>query len=113
MYLPCENFAKHILPILRACLAKELIEKYSYTQVDAATKLGTTQAAISQYLHLKRGCKMIDLSTETMPEIKSAIIEIAEHMTTNEITHDKIRLEICKLCKLIQLRMVNSNTNDT
>ena len=60
MYLACEVVARYILPIFRSLIAKDLIEKYNFTQVEAAEKLGTTQAAISQYLHSKRGYKGLE-----------------------------------------------------
>ena len=48
-------------------MAKELIEKYCYTQKQAAQKLGTTQPAISQYLSSKRGSKGIPNYDEVAP----------------------------------------------
>ncbi|MBS7621148.1 hypothetical protein KEJ32_03415 [Candidatus Bathyarchaeota archaeon] len=34
MRLPCEIFAQYFLPSLRALLAKELIEKHGFSQVE-------------------------------------------------------------------------------
>lgn len=56
---PCESFGRYALPKFRLLVAKELIEKYGFTQTEAARKLGITQAAISQYLHSKRGYRGI------------------------------------------------------
>lgn len=40
---------------MRSMVARELIEKYSFTQSSAAKKIGITQAAISWYMMGKRG----------------------------------------------------------
>jgi hypothetical protein len=45
MPLPCESIGRRLLPLLRAYIAKELIEKYGLKQIEIAKKLGTTQAA--------------------------------------------------------------------
>ena len=61
---PCELVVRYILPTFRSLIAKELVEKYHFSQNDAAKKLGTTQAAISHYLSSKRGHKrMKELET--------------------------------------------------
>jgi predicted transcriptional regulator len=44
----CETVGKKVLPVFRSLIAKELMNTYNLTQVKAAQKLGTTQAAISQ-----------------------------------------------------------------
>ncbi len=50
MYIPCEFFVKRIVPKLRAAVAKTLIEKHGYTQVQVSQILGLKQATISKYL---------------------------------------------------------------
>jgi predicted transcriptional regulator len=54
MVARCETIGKYVLPVFRAFVAKELVNNHKFTQVEAAQKLGTTQAAISQYLNSKR-----------------------------------------------------------
>jgi predicted transcriptional regulator len=53
----CETIGKYVLPIFRALVARQLVSTYHLTQVDAAKKIGTTQAAISQYISSKRAIK--------------------------------------------------------
>ena len=60
MSLSCESVARHILPVYRSFVAKELILKHNLTQIEAAKKLGTTQAAVSQYVNSKRGVKVVN-----------------------------------------------------
>jgi len=57
MKTPCEEVIKEVIPTIRALIAKDLCLKYGFTQIEAAKKLGITQAAISQYISLKRGGK--------------------------------------------------------
>jgi len=59
-------------------VAKTLVEKYKFTQGEAAEILGTTQAAISQYIHLKRGFKGMKTFENALPLIQSVSNEIQE-----------------------------------
>lgn len=98
----CEVVARYILPIFRSMVAQRLIEKYDFTQVKAAEKLGTTQAAISQYIHSKRGSKRVAEFEEILPTIQSAAGEIAKGIATGEMNTDEVVLSFCKLCKTLQ-----------
>jgi hypothetical protein len=98
MYLACEVVARYILPIFRSVVAKDLIEEYNFTQVEAAEKLGTTQAAISQYLHSKRGHKGSERFELFLPEIQSAAKETAKQIAANKIDTDGILTNFCNLC---------------
>ncbi len=102
MYLRCESIGHRFLPILRCHVAKELIEKYGLTQIEVAKKLGTTQAAISQYLHLKRGATSLKKFKETLPIIQSAASEIASEIASGKIDVEKIALRFCEVCTSIQ-----------
>ena len=98
MYLPCETVARYILPIFRSYVAKELIEKYEFTQVAAAQKLGTTQAAISQYIHSKRGYKGAGEFEVILPKVQSVASETAELIAAERLDTDDVMLSFCKLC---------------
>lgn len=98
MYPPCELVARYLLPIFRSLVAKELIEKYDFTQMDAAEKLGTTQAAISQYIHSKRGYKGAELFDDIIPTIQKLAHETAKDIATGKIDSDAAILNFCKLC---------------
>ncbi|MEM3515982.1 MAG: helix-turn-helix domain-containing protein, partial [Saccharolobus sp.] len=102
MYLPCESIGKRLLPIFRCHIAKELTEKYGLTQIEVAKKLGTTQAAISQYLSLKRGARDLEEFKEFLPIIQSVASEIANEISSGRINSDEIALRLCKLCLFIQ-----------
>ena len=102
MSTPCESIARHILPLYRSFVAKELIEKYNYTQVRAAKKIGTTQAAISQYMTSKRGHKGISNYDEIAPLVKKAAAKVAKRITTTEISLKEFSESSCELCRYLQ-----------
>jgi len=102
LYPPCEVVGRFVLPIFRSIVAKELIEKFSFTQVEAAEKLGTTQAAISQYIHSKRGYKGIGQFEDILPMIQVAASEIAKGIATGKMNTDEVVLNLCKLCLSLQ-----------
>ncbi len=102
MRLPCETVGKRLLPLLRAYIAKELLQEYGLTQTEAARKLGTTQAAISQYLHHKRGLKDLEAFKESSNLIQSIAHEIAREMYLGNVSPDELSLTLCKLCLMIR-----------
>jgi predicted transcriptional regulator len=102
MSTSCEYVAKHFLPLYRAFVAKKLIEKYGYTQIQAAEKLGTTQPAISQYLSDKRGCKGSSNYDEVEPLVKAVAAEAAESFAKKEMTPEEFNESFCDLCKKLR-----------
>jgi predicted transcriptional regulator len=99
MYPPCETVTRYVLPAFRSFVAIELVEKYSYTQVEAAKRLGTTQAAISQYLHFKRGYRGTNQFKKALPRIRESAIETARRMALENITPDEAMGAFCSLCR--------------
>lgn len=102
MSTSCESVARHILPLYRSFVAKKLIEKYNYTQVQAAKKLGTTQAAISQYVTAKRGRKGIQNYNEIVPFVKSAATKVAKRIATTGMSIEEFNASFCELCRYLQ-----------
>jgi predicted transcriptional regulator len=102
MSTSCESVARHILPLYRSFVAKELVKKYKYTQVQAAKKLGTTQAAISQYLTAKRGHKGIQNYEEVASLVQNAAAEVAERLTTTDMSPEEFSDSFCDLCRSLQ-----------
>ena len=94
----CEIIGKYILPIFRSMLAKELVQKYNFTQTEAAKKLGTTQAAVSQYLSSKRAYKGIEHVEQFLPRIKVMATETAQKLVAEEIGAKDVTFDFCKLC---------------
>lgn len=102
MSISCERVARQILPIYRSFVAKELITNYNLTQNAAAKKLGTTQAAISQYVNSKRGVKGIPNYQEIEPMVQKAAAKVAKNMATTEVTAEEFSESFCELCMALQ-----------
>ena len=102
MSITCEKVARHILPIYRSFVAKELINKYNLTQSEAAKKLGTTQAAISQYINSKRGVKSVINYDEIEPLIQKAAAKVAKHIATVQVTPEEFSATFCELCTTLR-----------
>ncbi|MCW3994633.1 MAG: hypothetical protein NWE98_00590 [Candidatus Bathyarchaeota archaeon] len=94
----CETIGKYVLPVFRSQVAKELVSTYHLTQVEAAKKLKTTQAAISQYLNQKRAIKSTQEFDEILPRIQEAAKETAKRLANSETTWDEVTFDFCKLC---------------
>lgn len=92
---PCEVVSKYVLPKIRAMVAKELVETHGLTQMEAASKLGMTQAAVSYYITSKRGYKVSEF--EGIPVIKTGIGEIA-NLLVEEASTLSVLKRICTLC---------------
>jgi predicted transcriptional regulator len=96
--LPDELVARSVYPALRAMIADVLIKKYNYTQVEAARKLGVTQAAISYYLSSKRGIFRQLFKSEFI--IKS-VEEIAKGIVLNKISERDLAYSLTKIADYI------------
>jgi uncharacterized protein len=94
----CETIGKFVLPVFRSLVAKELVNTYHLTQVDAAKKLGTTQAAISQYINSKRAFKGTQQFGDILPTITEIANKTAKRLTDKEITWGEVTLDFCNLC---------------
>ena len=91
---PCEVALWHILPCIRACLARELV-KMDLTQQRVADILGITQAAVSQYIGEKRG------KFRTKDNQAYRLVEdLAKDLKKDEV--DDISKRICQICSRIQ-----------
>jgi predicted transcriptional regulator len=106
----CEIIGKYVLPIFRSMLAKELVQKYHLSQTEAAKKLGTTQAAVSQYLSSKRASKGIEHVEQYLPKIQVMAAETAVKLVNKEIASKDVTFDFCKLCATFCLQnSVKSN----
>jgi predicted transcriptional regulator len=94
----CEIIGKYVLPIFRSMLAKELVQNYKLSQTETAKKLGTTQAAVSQYLSSKRAFKGYEHVKQYLPQIQAMASETARKLANKEIEADEVTLDFCSLC---------------
>jgi len=100
MKSPCEVVAKYILPVFRALVAKELMEKYGYSQNQVAAKLGVTQAAVSHYINSKRGSLMLK-EVEGINGVKETVHDVTASIAKNN-DPDAMILAFCKLCSIVK-----------
>jgi uncharacterized protein len=94
----CEIVGKYVLPIFRSMLAKELVQKHHLSQTEAAKRLGTTQAAVSQYLSSKRAYKGSEQVEQYLPKIQAMATETAQKLVNKEIASKDVTFDFCKLC---------------
>ncbi len=91
--MPDEIITKAVYPVIRACIAKRLVETHHLNQKEVANILGVTQAAISYYLSDKRGITKKLLSYEEI----EAIYKIADDFASNNISKEELIINIVKL----------------
>ncbi len=94
----CESIGKFVLPVFRSMVAKELISTYHLTQIQAAKKLKTSQAAVSQYINSKRAVKGTEQFNDILPRIREEAKITAQQLANQQTTWDKVTLDFCKLC---------------
>ena len=108
-----EVIGKYVLPIFRSMLARELVQKYHLSQTEAAKKLGTTQAAVSQYLSSKRAYKGTEQVEQYLPKIQIMAAETAQKLMNNEVATKDVTFDFCRLCvtfctkKSMETRVLN------
>jgi len=98
---PCESVVKLVLPAFRSLVARDLIEKYNFSQISAAKKLGTTQATISYYLYSKRGEKRMK-ELEALPSVRTMATNVASRIATQSFSPFEAMLKFCELCKTLR-----------
>lgn len=98
---PCEIVVLYFLPTFRSLVARELIEKHGFSQVEVAAKLGTTQAAISQYLRSKRGEKKLR-SLRATPAVQFGAKDIAKHIAKGKLSPFEAIVRLCNLCSALR-----------
>ena len=81
MIHPYEIVSKSALPAFRAMVSKRLTEDYDLTQQEVATRLGVTQASVSNYARKARG---VMLNLEVDQNIAKAADRVAELLASDE-----------------------------
>jgi predicted transcriptional regulator len=112
MVARCETIGKYVLPVFRSLIAEELVHTYNLTQVEAAKRLGTTQAAVSQYLNSKRAFKSTAQFSDALPKIKAIAHETARRLANDEMSADDVATEVCRLCSVLGDEEPNQTADD-
>ncbi len=100
MLLPCEVAVKTLLPVIKAMVAKELVETHKLKQIEAAELLGSTQSSISQYLSGVRGRA---LKIEDLIEVDKAVKNMAHMLMTGKKGRERVIMtKFCKACTVVR-----------
>jgi uncharacterized protein len=94
---PCMVVVQHILPALRLEVTRELVEKYGMKRSDAATKMGVTPAAVTQYLSRARGGSATTL-LEGSGKVMELVDELSRDIAAGESPLDVLLMKLCRAC---------------
>lgn len=100
MKILCEIVGNEFLPVVRALISKNLIEKYGFTQKEVAEILGVTQPLISFYLSGLRA-KNIKKFLENKREIFDEIEKICKKIVYEKISSEELAQKIVEIAKKI------------
>ncbi len=100
MINPYEIVSRSALPALRALVAKRLLSSYHLTQQQAASRLGVTQASISNYNRKTRGV-MINLETD--PTVARAADRIARTLSASDPDQRDALRAMTDVCDYIRM----------
>jgi len=96
----CEIVVQDVLPAIRALMAKELMIVHKLTQQEVATKLGVSQAAVSQYRRELRGFKVKILENDKT--VIDSINDLTKRLATGELNNVTASEECCLICRAIR-----------
>jgi uncharacterized protein len=97
---PCGAVVWYLIPAVSASLAKQL-EKEGLSQAQIAAKLGTTRAAVSQYLSGKRGTEL-----KLGPRSKAKVAQIAKRLAKGGVSDSELSLAMCEVCAIARRERV-------
>lgn len=87
------------LPAIRALLSRELSRKHGLTEQRIAELLGTTKAAVSQYLSSKRGASKVR-ELLRVKAVREEISKIADEIVRNPPEDACVDI-ICRVCLIL------------
>ena len=95
MIHPYEIVSKSALPAFRAMVSKRLTEDFDMTQQEVATRLGVTQASVSNYARKARGV-MIDLEIdENIAKAADRVAEVLASEKPDQREALRLMTEVC------------------
>ncbi|MBI4019771.1 MAG: helix-turn-helix domain-containing protein [Candidatus Aenigmarchaeota archaeon] len=96
----CEIIVLDYLPVVRAIMAKRMMEKYGLSQKETAKRLGISQPAVSQYKKEVRGAKADRIRGN--PEAMKMLDFLSKKLAGGELSQEQASMEFCELCKHIR-----------
>lgn len=101
MSVPCEVAVKCVLPVIRAMLAKELMEKNRMKQTEVAVILRVSQPAVSLYRRKIRGRA---ISLENDEDVGKLVSNVAAALAENKLSRRDMIPKYCEICKTIRAK---------
>ncbi|MCW1301488.1 MAG: helix-turn-helix domain-containing protein [Candidatus Nanoarchaeia archaeon] len=96
MPIPCQITIKYFIPAIRARVAKILVKEYNMTQMEIASLLGISQAAVSKYLSGKYGNVVKQLERENIIQhVATSLVRRLIHRRRGNVFDE----ELCKCCR--------------
>ncbi|ABN69786.1 transcriptional regulator-like protein [Staphylothermus marinus F1] len=105
-YSYCEVYVKRILPAIRILIAKELLEKYGYTQLGISKLLGVSQPFLNYYISGRRRPKYI-VVLERDPLIRDIVKKEVDCLVKRKCTN----ITPCDLCTELRMKGIESILN--
>jgi len=99
----CEYMVREIFPSLRAMIAKDLVSDYGMSQGEAASLIGITQPAVSQYMRSLRGKGALQEEP-----VRQAIKEISRGLHAKTIGKDDLPAKFCEICGMLSKNPTSS-----
>lgn len=95
--LPCELVTEHLLSIVRRLLAQVLVKENGVSQVQAASILGVTQPAVSNYIHLDPRMSEHVLG-KAIEDVQATVKAFSEDLLEGRLDQTEAMRRICGLC---------------
>jgi len=93
---PCEWRVRELIPVIRASMAKILVEKYGYSIYQASKVMGVTPAAVSNYLTMKRSRANIVREILSDKDSSRLLDEFVKKVIAGEL---EVGEALCALCR--------------
>lgn len=93
---PCEWRVRELIPVIRASMAKILVEKYGYSIYQASKVMGVTPAAVSNYLTMKRSRASVVQEILEDKDSSRLLDEFVKKVITGEL---EVGEALCALCR--------------
>ncbi len=94
----CEVFVRYVLPAIRLLIAKELVEKHGYTQLEAAKALGISQPLLNYFLTGRRTPKyLLDISKSD--KVRRIVKYFADCIRRGDKCAEALSCTLCRILK--------------
>jgi len=97
--LPYEIIYRSAVPAVRSLIAKKMIEEYRLTQKEVATKLGLTQAAVSNYM---RSTRAVAVKLDKSEYIRRAVDDLTALLMSGEPNSPEVVTKFTVVCDYIR-----------